>query len=319
MNYKNLINKFDFKLIFTGIMDANLTKELVMCEHNQPTDAYISQALTLKLGNRILSLHQPLVMGILNITPDSFYADSRVQAEKQVCLRIDEMLQAGASIIDFGAVSTRPHTTLASEAEELNRLLSIIQQVRKQFPELIMSVDSFRFNVIQQVADLGVQIINDVSSGMGNQEIWDIIKSYNLTYILMHMQGNVYNMHTMTHYDNLQLDMLSSLQHRKYELNRYGIQEVIVDPGIGFSKSGLQNFSVIKNLKKLQTLGAPILVGISRKTLIWKTLNIPIEEALNGTSFLHAFCLLNGANILRVHDVKEAMECITLYNQICKA
>jgi len=277
-----------------------------------------SQALTLRVGSKILSLDRPLLMGTLNITPDSFYAASRISIPDEILNRVRTMREEGMDILDLGAMSSRPGAEMICEAEETDRLLPVLEAIRKNNPDLIISIDSFRSNVIKQAARVGIEIANDISAGMLDPMMPPTVKALNLTYILMHMPGNPLTMQKHTHYHHLRQDILQYLQQKVAEMRSLCITDLIIDPGIGFGKTTAQNFELIKHLSDFKLMGVPLLIGISRKSFIWKTLKGNSESALNGTSFMHAYCLQNGANILRVHDVHSAMECIKLHQEIKK-
>ena len=252
-------------------------------------------------------------MAIVNITPDSFYGGSRNQSEKEVLTSTEKALTEGASIIDLGAYSTRPGATQVSENEEIERLKMTLKVVRKQFPQAIISVDTFRSGVARYVAEeFGVEIINDVSGGTLDEAMFETVARTGAAYVLMHMRGTPETMQQLTHYDNMMSEILSFFEKRSTQLIQLGVNDIILDPGFGFAKTLDQNYELLAKMSYFKELNLPILAGISRKSMIYKLLESTPEEALNGTTVLNTLALLNGANILRVHDVKEALETIQI-------
>lgn len=271
-----------------------------------------SRDMSFNIGGRLLEFTRPLVMGILNVTPDSFYAGSRVTAA-ECAARAGEMLGDGADILDIGGFSTRPGAAEVSEAEELDRLLPALEGIRAEYPEAVISVDTFRGNVARRCIDCGADIINDIGGGTLDDGIWEAAAETGAPYILMHTRGTPATMSSLTDYDDIVADVLSDLAFKTDRLRRLGVCDVIVDPGFGFAKDVDQNFRLLGQLALFRGLGCPILAGLSRKTMIWRELGITPAEALNGTTALNMTALLNGADILRVHDVKAAAETVRLY------
>lgn len=261
----------------------------------------------------INSNYIPKIMGIINCTPDSFYAPSRKTTLEQVLLTANLFIDAGANIIDIGGLSARPGSTLISEAEEIDRVIPIIQYLIKNIENIVISIDSFRSNVVEEALKSGAKIVNDISGGKFDPNLLNTVSKFDCEYICMHLIGNFENMHQNVTEKPIMQELLSYFQVQIQKLNALGIFKIILDPGIGFSKSIPQNFEIIKNLSTLKTLKLTILIGISRKSFIYKSLNISPEDSLHSTSILHFLALQNGANILRVHDVKQASETIQLY------
>lgn len=265
------------------------------------------------MGGRLVDLSTPLVMGIVNFTPDSFYSNSRVSSGQAVLDKVGNMVEEGAAIIDVGGYSTRPGAAEVSEQEESDRVLAVIQPVKKYFPDIIISVDTFRSQVAAAAIEAGGHIINDVSGGTLDEQMFDTVAALRVPYILMHMRGTPETMNQLTHYDNLVVDIIRELKGSIDTLRQKGVTDIWVDPGFGFAKNIEQNFSLLKDLREFKQLGYPVLVGLSRKATIYKTLNILPEQALNGTTVLNTLALERGASILRVHDVKEAVEVVKLW------
>lgn len=268
---------------------------------------------TIKIQGRLLDLSIPRVMGILNITPDSFYSESRMKSMDAVVEKAGKMQEDGAILIDIGGYSTRPGAMEVSESEEMDRVVPVIEQLNKYFPELIISVDTFRSEVARQSVLNGAHIINDVAGGLLDDGMFDVVAELGVPYILMHMRGTPQTMNTLTDYDFLVPRILQELQEKLILLRQRGVSGVIIDPGFGFAKTTAQNFALMKDLSEFHELGCPLLVGISRKGMIYNTLNITAEEALNGTTVLNTISLQQGASILRVHDVKPAVEAVKLW------
>ena len=258
------------------------------------------------------TLKTPQIMGILNATPDSFYAASREQSEKDALEKVALMIEQGASIIDIGGQSSRPGASLATEKEEIERITPIIKAINKEFPEILISVDTFHNSVAKEALNMGANIINDISGGRFYPLIIDTVISHNAGYIGMHLTGDINTMHEILPRTNLIDDLLQYFKFKKEALSNCGIHNWVIDPGFGFGKTIDENFSIVKNLNKLNELSLPILLGVSRKSSIYKTLNISAEDALNGTTVLNTIGIQNGASILRVHDVLEAKQIIEL-------
>ncbi len=267
---------------------------------------------SLNCNGRILSLEKPVVMGIINITPDSFYCGSRYESQDVILNRAAQMINEGATILDIGGQSTRPGSTRLSDEEELERVLEPISSIRKEFPEIFISIDTFYSLVAKEAVRAGADIVNDISAGSLDEQLIETVAALKVPYVLMHMKGNPQNMQQQTHYENVTENVYSFLKQKKAELIEAGIKDIIVDPGFGFGKNISQNFELLKNLSIFKDLDSPILLGISRKSFIYKTLGISAADALNGTTVLNTIGLSNGASILRVHDVRAAREAIEL-------
>ena len=267
---------------------------------------------------KLIDLSSPKIMGIINITPDSFYKGNREMQINKVLTICERHLNEGADFIDIGGYSSRPGAENISVDTELQRVIPIIKAINKELPDTIISIDTFRSKVAKESIINGVSIINDISALNIDKELFTIVKKYNIPYILMHIKGNPQNMQENINYKNLLREMIYFLSEKLNMLRLNGINDIIIDPGFGFSKTLKHNFTILNDLRQFRILNSPILVGISRKSMIYNTLNIKPLEALNGTSALNMIALQNGANILRVHDVKQAKECITLHNEINK-
>lgn len=270
---------------------------------------------TINVRGRLVSLDEPQVMGILNVTPDSFFATSRCRSEEEIRQRVCMMRREGATMVDIGAYSSRPGAEEVSVEEELCRLLPAVGIVREEWPDAIISVDTFRAEVARQAVEAGTDIINDISGGEMDKDMFRTVAELHVPYILMHMQGTPQNMQKAPHYDNLMCEVFRSLGERVEELHEMGVADVIVDPGFGFGKTMAQNYEMMARLGEFRLLGCPILVGISRKSMVYRLLDTTPEESLNGTTALNTIALMNGASILRVHDVREAVEAIKIYRQ----
>lgn len=264
--------------------------------------------MSLHCKGRLYSWEQPLIMGILNVTPDSFYAESRLTQEKAVLEKSAQMLEEGADILDIGGYSSRPGAAEVSEAEELARVIPPIRQVTQRFPDALISVDTFRSRVAQAALEAGAHIVNDISGGAQDPAIYDVVAQAQAPYILMHMRGTPQTMSQQTDYQDLPAEVYQYFQQRTEQLKARGVKDIILDPGLGFAKTKEQNWQLLHQIEYFLELGYPLLIGLSRKSMIWKTLGIRPEEALNGTTTAHTIALLQGAQLLRVHDVKEAVE-----------
>ncbi|MDR1645599.1 MAG: dihydropteroate synthase [Tannerellaceae bacterium] len=268
----------------------------------------------------LMSLHPPLVMGILNVTPDSFYTGSRKQTETEIHSRIETILEEGGRIIDVGGYSSRPAAAEVSEEEEMKRLALALKIVNKHYPEAIVSIDTFRSGVARRSVEVyGAAIINDISGGELDAGMFRAIAALKTPYILMHMRGTPLTMQQFTTYDHLIVDIRKYFADKIYELELLGVNDIILDPGFGFSKTTEQNFELMHSLDEFALFERPLVVGISRKSMIYKTLDITSEESLNGTTVLNTLALLKGADILRVHDVREAVEAVRLVEQYTKS
>lgn len=274
--------------------------------------------MTINCNGNLVDLTSPKVMGILNLTPNSFFDGGKYADEISILNQVEKMLSEDATFIDIGAYSSKPNAEFVSEEEEINRLLSVIEFILKKFPETLISVDTFRAKVAKTAIENGVCIINDISAGSLDENMMKTVAELQVPYIMMHMKGNPQTMQSMTQYDDVVKEMLYYFSEKVAQARSFGINDLIVDPGFGFAKTIEQNFEVMDKLELFQMLQLPMLVGISRKSMIYKTLDTSAEFALNGTTFLNTIALQKGAKILRVHDVKEAVECVKLYNSLIK-
>lgn len=271
---------------------------------------------TLLIGGKIIDLTAPKVMGILNVTPDSFYDGGRYAQENKFLQQAEKMVVEGADFIDVGGHSTRPNATDISEREELDRVIPVVKVLLKEFPSAIISIDTFRAAIAKAAVEEGAGMINDISAGELDKEMIDTVGKLQVPYIAMHMRGTPQTMTQFTTYENLLREMLEYFHRKLYQLKTAGIKDVIIDPGFGFAKTIDQNFELLTNLERLHILEKPLLVGLSRKSMIWRTLKTTPEAALNGTTVLNTLALLKGASILRAHDVKEATEVIQLMTHV---
>ncbi len=277
-------------------------------------DTSFCQNKTLNIGGKLLRPEGPLVMGVLNITPDSFYPGSRVQGEEEIVSRAGTMISEGADIIDIGGYSSRPGAEDISGEEELNRVIPAIHAVKARFPGAIISVDTFRAHVAMEAVNAGASIINDISGGKFDAKMAQTVSECRVPYILMHMRGTPSTMKDMTDYRDLMGEITLFFSKEIAGLRSKGIADILLDPGIGFAKTIKQNFEILKNLPYFGIFGLPLIIGLSRKSLIYKTLQIEPEDSLNGTIALNTIAVLKQASILRVHDVKAAKEVIRLTN-----
>ena len=264
---------------------------------------------------QLIDLSTPKVMGILNVTPNSFFDGGKYSNESEILSQVKKMLNDGATFIDIGAYSSKPNAEFVSEEEELERIVPIVNLILKNLPETLISIDTFRSEVARICIENGAAIINDITAGTGDDKMMETVAKYNVPYIMMHMKGNPQTMQTMTNYKNIAKEMLFYFSEKVAKARSFGINDLIIDPGFGFAKTVEQNYEVLQKLELLQILELPLLAGFSRKSMIYKYLKSSAEEALNGTTVLNTIALTKGAKILRVHDVKEAMECVTLYNK----
>jgi dihydropteroate synthase len=273
------------------------------------------QKTAISSNGNFIDLSKPKVMGILNCTPDSFFEGSRTQNTQEALKKAAEMIAQGADMLDIGGYSTRPGALHISEAEEINRTLPISAAIQKEFPHIPLSIDTFNSQVAKAHLNQGVAIVNDISAGELDPNMFKLIQEFNPIYIMMHMRGTPQTMAQLCDYDNLLEEIIAYFQEK---IKAIGHTNIIIDPGFGFAKTSSQNFKLLHHLQKLKALQQPILVGISRKSMIYKSLNISSAEALNGTTALHMAALSAGAQILRVHDVLEAKQCVTLFNLLNK-
>lgn len=272
--------------------------------------------MTINCKGALIDLSTPKVMGILNLTPDSFYDGGSYGELKAAIAQTAKMLEEGATFIDVGAYSSRPGATDISVVEEERRLIPVIRELLKTFPDILISVDTFRASVAQKAIQAGAAVINDISAGLLDPKMMEVIGDLGVPYIMMHMRGNPQTMKGLTTYEDVTKEVISYFIERIARARAHKIKDLIVDPGFGFAKDTAQNFELLKKLELLQSLETPLLAGVSRKSMIYKTLNNSPKEALNGTTALNMVVLQKGVNILRVHDVKEAKEVITLYERL---
>lgn len=271
---------------------------------------------TLNCNGRLLVIDRPLVMGIINSTPDSFYAGSRFTGTDAVLVQCEKIVREGATIIDIGGQSTRPGSIAVGAEEELRRVITVIEAIHRQFPETFISIDTYYSLVAKEAVSAGASIVNDVSGGTIDELMIPVVASLKIPYVLMHIKGTPQTMQQEAKYDNVTKEVLDYFIQQVPRLQRAGINDIIIDPGFGFAKTIAHNFELLRNLSVFQVLGRPLLLGISRKSTIYKTLHITSAEALNGTTVLNTVGLMHGAHILRVHDVKEAQEAIQLINAL---
>jgi len=272
--------------------------------------------MTINCLGKLIDLDHPKVMGILNLTPDSFYDGGRYFSSDLIVKRAAKMLEEGATFIDLGAYSSRPGATDISEEEEQARLLPAVEILLQVFPGILLSVDTFRSTVAKKCLDLGAAMINDISAGGLDNKMMAAIAGYQVPYIIMHMKGRPQDMQEMAQYEDITGEVLYYFSEKLVQARALGINDCILDPGFGFAKTRDQNYALLQQLDQISGFGFPLMVGLSRKSMIYKILNSSAEEALNGTTALHMVALLKGARILRVHDVKEAVECIALYKAV---
>jgi len=264
-----------------------------------------------------MDLKIPKVMGILNITPDSFYKGSRYNSDSEILMTATTMLEEGADILDVGGYSSRPGAADISEDDESSRVLRAIKLISGELPEAIISVDTFRSGIARKaVEEYGAHIINDISGGEGDEAMFGVVEKLNVPYIMMHMRGEPRTMQDSPEYDDVVADILKWFGDRIYRLRTVGVKDIIIDPGFGFGKTADHNFEMLRRLREFSIAGLPILVGVSRKSMIWKSLGIDPGEALNGTTAINSIALANGADILRVHDVKEAVQAVNLIGKL---
>lgn len=271
---------------------------------------------TLNCKGRLLVLEKPVVMGIINVTPDSFYAGSRLSGVENILRTAEKMMQQGAVILDVGGQSTRPGSERLTAEEELIRVIGPVEAIHRQLPEAYISIDTYHAKVAREAVSAGAVMVNDISAGSMDEQMIPAVVSLHVPYVLMHMKGTPESMHKDPRYENVTRELLDFFIRTKNELHKTGITDIIIDPGFGFGKNSAQNFELLRNLSAFTLLQAPLLLGISRKSFIYKTLGITPEEALNGTTALHTIGLMNGASILRAHDVQAAVETIRLWEAL---
>lgn len=270
---------------------------------------------TINCKGTLIDLSTPKVMGIVNVTPDSFFDGGKLTNSDEIVLQVEKMLHDGATFIDLGGYSSKPGADFVSESEELNRVVPIVKLLVEKFPNILLSIDTFRSEVAKQCIENGAVIINDISAGLLDENMLEKVAKLQVPYIMMHMKGNPQTMQSLANYDDLLKEMNFYFSERIAKARSFGLNDIIIDPGFGFAKTTKHNYELLQKMELLQFHDLPILAGISRKSMIYKTLETSVENALNGTTFLHAFCLQKGANILRVHDVKEAVECVKLFSE----
>lgn len=268
--------------------------------------------MTINCKGNLIELSSPKIMGILNITPDSFYDGGVYKNEKDILLKTEKMLSDGATFIDVGAYSSRPGAQHVSEQEELQRITPVVELLISKFPEIIISIDTFRSSVAKETIDIGASLINDISGGTLDKKMFDMVASLKVPYILMHMKGTPQNMQNNPSYTNITKELISFFAEQIFKLRQLQHKDIIIDVGFGFGKTMEHNYQLLKDLSFFKNLEVPILTGISRKSMLYKPLNITPKEALNATTAAHTIALLNGTNILRVHDVKEAVEAMKI-------
>jgi dihydropteroate synthase len=277
----------------------------------------LSKPRYINVKGQLIDLKVPKVMGILNVTPDSFYKGSRFNSEKEIIDAAQKMLEEGADFLDIGGYSSRPGAYEISVEEEKQRVLKAVRYVSKEFPRAIISVDTFRAEVAREaICDCGAHIVNDISGGNADPTMSELIIELNVPYIIMHMQGTPQTMQKSPAYEDVVSEILIWFGQKVVSLMAAGVKDIIIDPGIGFGKDSGHNFEILRRLGEFRIAGLPLMVGLSRKSLIWKTLDISPGESLNGTSALNAVALMNGADILRVHDVREAVETVKLLSKV---
>jgi dihydropteroate synthase len=284
------------------------------------TGTLFSKRHSLNLQGRILNLSSPVVMGILNATPDSFYPRSRLAHPEDAVARAREMLEQGAKIVDVGAVSSRPGAEEITEEEELNRLSPVIEAIRREIPECAVSVDTWRGGVARAMYErYGIHMVNDISAGQMDPSMFDIMATLGIPYVIMHMQGTPSNMQDSPHYENVVDELLQFFGERVDKLRKKGINDIIIDPGFGFGKTLEQNYALLTDMDAFRILELPLMVGLSRKSMIYKVLETDSDHSLVGTTAAHMAALINGATILRVHDVRAATETIKIFEQIVQS
>ena len=274
--------------------------------------------MNINCNGNLIDLSIPKVMGILNVTPNSFYDGGKHREINSIIHQVDKMLSEGAHFIDVGAYSSKPSAEFVSETDEINRLVHVIKELVNTFPNIILSVDTFRAEVARVAVNNGVAIVNDISAGLLDKNMLETVADLKVPYIMMHMRGNPQNMQSLTEYDDIVKEMIFYFSERIEKSRSFGISDIIIDPGFGFAKTVEQNYEVLQKMELFSFLELPLLAGVSRKSMIYKVLENSPEEALNGTSVLNTIALQKGAKILRVHDVKEAVECIKLVNKLIK-
>jgi dihydropteroate synthase len=279
-------------------------------------DTFFQKKVTINTGGKLIDLSTPKVMGIINITPDSFYADSRRIGVDQVRLQAEKMLTEGAIFLDLGAYSSRPGAADISEQEETDRLLPAVETIVANYPEAIISIDTFRAGVAEAAVKAGAHIINDISGGGLDEDMFATVSRLQVPYILMHMKGNPQTMQQLAHYEDVFAEVFDYFTQKVYQLRQLGVHDIILDPGFGFAKKPEHSYALMNRMDEFDRLQLPVLAGISRKKMIYGLLGTTADQALNGTTALNTMALMKGASILRVHDVKEAVEAIAIYTAV---
>ncbi|PWK77865.1 dihydropteroate synthase [Mucilaginibacter oryzae] len=279
-------------------------------------NTFFGKKVTLKVGGRLIDLSSPKVMGIINTTPDSFFADSRKQGVDEALQQAEKMLADGATFLDLGAYSSRPGAVDISTQEETDRLLPVVEAIAKAFPEAVMSIDTFRAGVAEAAIKAGAHIINDIGGGTLDDDMFATVARLQVPYILMHMKGTPQTMTQLAQYDDVFNEVFDHLAGKYQQLKRLGIHDVILDPGFGFAKTAEHSYALLNRMDEFKTLGLPVLTGISRKRMIYGLLGNTAAEALNGTTVLNTIALTKGTDILRVHDVKEAVEAVKIWEAV---
>ena len=274
--------------------------------------------MTINCKGQLIDLSTPKIMGILNVTPNSFYDGGKFTLSENGLSQVGKMLDEGATFIDIGAYSSKPNAEFVSEEEERNRILPVVQGILNQFPDALLSIDTFRSGIAAVCIENGAAIINDISAGNLDEKMMEVIAKQNVPYIMMHMRGTPQTMQSQTNYENIIKEMLFYFSEKVNKARSLGINDLIVDPGFGFAKTLKQNYEILQNLELFKILDLPILAGISRKSMVYKPLGLTANEALNGTTVLNTIAVSKGTNILRVHDVKEALECVKLFERSYK-
>ena len=278
-----------------------------------------SNALQINLNDKLIDLSTPIVMGILNTTPDSFFKGNRFVSDKGILKCVEKIVSEGGSLIDIGGYSTRPQADVVTDEEEIRRVSEALEIILKKFPDVYISVDTFRSTVVREVVrNYKVAMINDISGGTLDPLMFETIADLKVAYVLMHTRGTPQTMQSKTEYDDLMADVFRFLEKRIAQLRLFGVNDIIIDPGFGFAKTSDQNFELLKKLSYFKELNVPVLAGLSRKSMIYNLLDTDAEGALNGTTAANMLALLGGASILRVHDVKEAFQTIEIYKAYCK-
>jgi dihydropteroate synthase len=287
-----------------------------MLFENRESEVYTKKK-TINLGGRLICIDKPMVMGIVNVTPDSFYDGGKYNREKTLIERVTKIVEEGADFVDIGGYSTRPGASQISMEEELERLLPAVRMVKKHFPDIAVSIDTFRSEIVNRIfEEAGAFIVNDISGGNFDSKMFETVAELGLPYILMHIQGTPSSMQKNPTYDDVVQDIIICFSERVKKLRLLGVNDIILDPGFGFGKTMEQNYELLNRLDAFKIFQLPIMTGISRKSVIWKLLDITPDESLNGTTVLNTLALTGGANILRVHDVKEAVEAVLIVEEI---